>query len=326
LQGLQVAVRVAVIDIGTNSTRLFIAESDHGAPQELNRTTTITGLGKNCDETGCLNKAAIAGTAAVLKTYAGIIADHHVDMVRAAATAAMRNGTNANEALDAFEESLGVRPKIISGEMEAHLTYCGVLSDPFIAHMGLQFQVIDIGGGSTEIIRGLSRPQIAKSIPLGCVGLQETFFKSDPPTAAEIEAARQYATHILASEFDCDINPRTVGLAVAGTATSLAAIELELEPYDPVQIHRFRLTAECVRRLLTKMAALPIADLQKIVGLEPKRADTIVSGTIMLAAIMDYFQFEFVLVSERDILDGLAITAIADYNKIKNNDLLEPKG
>ncbi len=312
-------MKVAVIDMGSNSTRLYIAESDtYAAARPVLRETTITGLGKDAGPDGQLRTEAIDRTTTVLEEYARVIAENDVSMTRVAATAAMREAPNADAVLDKVEAILGVRPKIILGEMEATLTFIGVLSDPLIANMGLEYYIYDIGGGSTEIMQGFDRPRILKSLPLGCVKLRDRLLLSDPPTEVEIQGARDHVRGVLESEFSPQARPHTVALAVAGTATTLASIELGLEPYDPDQIHRFRLPVEAVEDRLASLAALPLSERKKVVGLEPKRADTIVSGAIILSTIMQFFGHREVLISERDILDGLAMTAIADYNKKAN--------
>ncbi len=312
-------MKVAVIDMGTNSTRLYIAKSDtYAAARPVLRETKITGLGKDAAPDGRIQPEAIDRTATVLEEYARVITKHDVSMTRVAATAAIREAPNADAVLDRVEAILGVRPKIIPGDMEATLTFIGVLSDPLIANMGLEFHIFDIGGGSTEIMQGFDRPRIMKSLPLGCVKLRDKFLPSDPPTRAEIRGARDHVLEVLENECSPQPRPHTVALAVAGTATTLAAIELGLEPYDPDQIHRFRLPIEAVNDHLESLAALPLSERQKVVGLEAKRADTIISGAIILSTIMQFFGHREVLISERDILDGLAMTATADYNKKQN--------
>ncbi len=302
--------------MGTNSTRLFIAENDvHALVRPIYRTTNITGLGKGVGDSNRLSAEAMDRTTAVLEKYAAKISEHRVVFVRVAATAAMRQAENAETYLDVVQDILGVRPKIITGEMEARLTFFGVLSDPLIKHLGIEFQIIDIGGGSTEFSRGFKEPRITKSLPLGCVSLQEAFFKNDPPTSAELAAAREHVSDILSKELSPETETRPVAIAVAGTATTLASIELELESYDPVKIHRFKLKSECVERRLAELAAMTLSERKKVIGLQAARADTIVSGAVILRTIMEHLDFQTVIVSERDILDGLAITAAADYNK-----------
>ncbi len=309
-------MKAAVIDMGSNSMRLAIAKSDpYAMATPVYKTTNITRLSQGADAEGRLSQEAIERTLAVLEKYAAIIKEHDVSMVRIAATAAMRRAPNADTVLDQVEAVLGVRPKIISGEMEASLTFIGVLSDPFISHLGVEFQVFDIGGGSTEIILGFNRPRIIKSLPLGCVRLRDQFLLSDPPTESELALARDHVMSLLKAELEAGKGEQTMGLAVAGTATTLVAIELGLEPYDPNQTHRFQLTKTMVDERLEQLISLPLAKRQKIVGLESERADTVVSGAIILSSLMDYFEYESVTVSERDLLDGLALTAVADYNK-----------
>lgn len=301
---------VAAIDIGTNSTRLTVAEVDSGIiAKELYRQTVITRLGRGVNKTGRLSAEAVERTLEVLRKYAEIAGSRQAVVIKAVATSAMRDAANAADLLDPALEILKVRPEIIAGEDEAAFTYKGVLSDQITRALGRKFLVIDIGGGSTEISVGDDRrPESLKSLPLGCVRLTEAFFKSDPPLKDEQTALTLHVRRSLEANFSPAIGSGAVPIAVAGTPTSLAAIELKLAVYDRDKVHRYKLTRDNVARHLERLAALPLAGRKAIVGLEPDRADVIVSGAAILLEIMTFFDFNYVLVSERDILDGVALS------------------
>jgi len=304
-------MRVAAIDIGTNSTRLLVAETESGAvTREITRRTAITRLGQGVHASSHLKREAIDRTLSVIKDYSEIAITHQVDIVKAVATSAMRDADNASDLLIPAFEILKVVPKIIAGESEATLTYRGVLSDPLTMELGKVFLVIDIGGGSTEIIFGDRRaPEILNSLPLGCVRLTETFFASDPPPIGEIMALRLHVRRVLSDNFSRLIGLEVVPLAVAGTPTTLASIEMKMAEYDRERVHRFQLTRGTVIRALEALMAVPLSRRQTIVGLEPQRADVIIAGAAILLEIMTFFDFDHVFVSEHDILDGIALAA-----------------
>lgn len=304
-------MKVAAIDIGTNSTRLLVAETEIGAvTREITRRTAITRLGQGVHASSHLRREAIERTLSVIKEYGDIAGAHEVDTIKAVATSAMRDADNTGDLLIPAFEILKVVPKIIAGESEATLTYRGVLSDPLTVELGSVFLVIDIGGGSTEIIFGDKRgPEILNSLPLGCVRLTETFIASDPPPFGEITALRLYVRRILGDNFSRLIGVNVVPLAVAGTPTTLASIEMKMSEYDRERVHRFRLTRGTVIRALETLTAVPLTQRQDIIGLEPERADVIIAGAAILLEIMTFFDFEHVFVSERDILDGIALAA-----------------
>ena len=304
---------IAAIDIGTNSTRLMIAEREGGTiSQELYRKSVITRLGQGVHQTGHLAPAAVDRTLEVLRDYAQLAKDKQAEVVKAVATSAMRDADNAADLLIPAFEILKVVPDVIAGESEATLTYTGVLSDETTSALGETFLIIDIGGGSTEIVFGDNRrPELLNSLPLGCVRLTETFFGFDPPQPGEITALRLRVRRVLGNNFSRLIGVGAVPIAVAGTPTSLAAIELKLAEYDRDKVHLYKLTRAGVIRCLKDLISVPLADRQKIVGLEPDRADVIIAGTAILLEIMSFFDFDYVFVSERDILDGVALAAQA---------------
>ncbi len=309
---LREPMRVAAIDIGTNSTRLLIAETDGVAiERELYRQTVITRLGQEVHATSHLKAEAVARTISALKEYAKIAADYKVEVTAAVATSAVRDADNFIDLLAPAAKTIGATPEIIPGETEARLTYAGVMAHGNTRTLGATFLVIDIGGGSTEIIFGnRQRPELLNSLPLGCVRLTETFFGYDPPPAGAITALRLHVRRVLSDSFSRLIGVNTIPIAVAGTPTSLAAIALKLEKYDRAKVHGYRLTRLEVIGQLETLARAPLHERQNVVGLEPQRADVIVAGAAILLEIMTFFDFEHVFVSEYDILDGIALGAV----------------
>lgn len=301
---------VAAIDIGTNSTRLLVAEVNDGViTKELYRQSVITRLGRGVNGAGRLSAPAVERTLEVLRDYAKIAGARQADAIRAVATSAMRDAGNAADLLVPAVEILNVMPEIIAGEDEAALTYKGVLADEDTRALGPKFLVIDIGGGSTEIVLGDDQgPKRLRSLPLGCVRLTEAFFTADPPPPGEITALRLNVRRSLDDNFSHAVGAGAVPIAVAGTPTSLAAIELKLAVYDRDKVHRYKLSRDTIARQLEMLASLPLAGRKEIVGLEPDRADVIISGAAILLEIMTFFKFDYVLVSERDILDGVALS------------------
>lgn len=301
---------VAAVDIGTNSTRLLIAERDGRAiTRELTRRTTITRLGLGLVRGGALDPRRVEKTIDVLSDYRRLIEESDVRTVAAVATSAMRDADGSAGVLARFTEALGAPVQIISGETEGTLTFDGALSDAGIQALGSTFFVIDIGGGSTEFAKGKAgdRP-LTKSLPLGCVRLTDTYLNTDPPAAEGLAALAAQIKNRLRESFDPDYAGRSQPLAVAGTATSLVAIELGLDTYDRDRVHQYRLMKTSVASLLDRLATLNLVERRRIMGLEPKRAESIVAGAVILLETMDYFHFNHVIVSEKDILDGLALS------------------
>jgi exopolyphosphatase / guanosine-5'-triphosphate,3'-diphosphate pyrophosphatase len=310
-------MRTAAIDIGSNSTRLLVAETDGRAiTSEIVRETTITRLGQDVRRTGRLDPAAIRRTLEVLRTYRQAIDRHRPAAISAVATSAVREAENAGELLGKATALLGAEPKTLTGDEEARLTFLGALSDPVTQKLGARFLVIDIGGGSTEIAIGpAGGPTLSKSLPLGCVSLVEAYVKTDPPTSAELTAIRQYVRERLSKELDRGSGRGAIPIAVAGTTTSLAAIEMGLDPYDPEKVHRYRLTVSTTERLLGELASIPLASRRLVSGLQPDRAESILPGAVVLSECLDYFRLDHVIVSERDILDGAALAAAVNLTQ-----------
>jgi exopolyphosphatase/guanosine-5'-triphosphate,3'-diphosphate pyrophosphatase len=302
--------RVAAVDIGTNSTRLLVADVEgEGADavlQPVERQMRITRLGAGVDADRRLRPDAIERTVAVLREYGETIARSGATRVRAAATSASRDARNRDEFFEPATEALhGVRPELLSGEEEAALSFLGATSG---LHEPTPYLIVDVGGGSTEFVVGTDKPEGLISIDIGCVRLTEQFLQSDPPEPEELSNAVSAVRDHLA-----DVGREVPGVAgaatlvgLAGTVTTLAAIELGLTTYDPKAVHHFRLGRQAAEDVFRTLATEPIAQRRHNPGLDPGRVDVIVGGAVIVVSIMRHFGFPEMLVSETDILDGLA--------------------
>ncbi len=293
---------VAAIDIGTNSTRVLI----HDGTRALERSTTITRLGQGVDATGRLADEAIDRTLDCLGKYRAVMDHLGVTRVRAAATSACRDAANRDEFFNRAEAVIGSRPELLSGLEEGGLSFRGATAelDPSAG----PFLVVDIGGGSTEFAFGREGADAALSLDIGCVRLTEKYIEHDPPLPEELVACLSLTeVHLddVAREIPQARGAKTfVGLA--GTVSAAAAVEIGLEVYDRSRVHHFVLTREAVEDVYRTLATEPRVDRIHNPGLEEARADVIVGGMCILVEIMRYFDFEECLVSESDILDGLA--------------------
>lgn len=295
---------VAAIDCGTNSTRLLVWREG----ETLERLMTITRLGQGVDATGRLASEAIERTVSTLRRYRDVMDRHGVERTRITATSAARDAANRDEFFAAAEAVVGTRPELLSGREEGELSFRGATTE-LDAALG-PFLVVDIGGGSTEFVVGSDRPDGVLSIDIGCVRLTEKFLRGDPPTAEELSDAmsvvRAYLEDVdrelpTARDANC-----LVGLA--GTVTTVAAVEIGLADYDRDRIHHFDLTKEAAEDVFRTLATERHADRIHNPGLEEARADVIVGGALILVNVMRHYGFEHCLVSEADILDGLAMS------------------
>jgi exopolyphosphatase/guanosine-5'-triphosphate,3'-diphosphate pyrophosphatase len=302
-------MRVAVIDIGTNSTRLLVAEARDGRLTELERRTVITRLGEGVEATGNLSDAAIQRVTETLAAYRQAIDELGGERVVAVATSAMRDAANGPDFRAEIQRRFDIEAQTISGDEEARLTFLGATVD---RDAGAETLVIDIGGGSTEYVTGRagSDPGFHVSTRMGGVRHTERHLQSDPPTPEELAALAADARSIAEAEVPADVRERVEeGIAVAGTATSLAAIDQDLEPYDPEQVHGYRLTRAACERIVERLAALTIAERREVKGLHPDRAPTIVAGAVILLESMHAFGLDELEISENDILHGAALAA-----------------
>lgn len=295
---------VAAIDCGTNSTRLLVADADGNT---IERRTTITRLGEGVDRTNRLAPAAIARVMATLAEYRGILDDHDVHdpaCIRVIATSAARDAHNRDELFDQIAATIGAAPELLSGDAEGRLSFEGATAE-LDAALG-PYLVVDIGGGSTELVVGTTEPTGVVSLEVGCVRIAERFLRADPPDPGELSDALS----VVKVHLDDVVRtvPKTLDaarlVALAGSATTVAAVELGL-PYDRERIHHFVLTRRAAEDVFRTLATESRADRLANPGLEPERVDVIVAGALLLVAVMRYFDFDDCLISESDILDGL---------------------
>jgi len=301
-------VRVAVVDIGTNSTRLLVADvQPAGAVRELVRQSQVTRLGEGVDATGALAEPAMDRVFAVLDDYRRLIDEHNAERNIAVLTSAVRDAANGAAFTERVREDYRLDARTLSGDEEAALTFLGATSER--ADDDETLVVIDIGGGSTEFIIGGGRgASFHVSTQAGVVRMSERHIHSDPPRPKELQALEADTHEVFAAALPDEQRHRvTEGIAVAGTATSAAAIELELEPYDPERVHGHRLLLGTVEYLLARLADMDNEQRRNVAGLHPDRAPTIVAGMILLAESMRAFGLEAVEVSEHDILRGGAL-------------------
>jgi exopolyphosphatase / guanosine-5'-triphosphate,3'-diphosphate pyrophosphatase len=287
-------MRVGVIDLGTNSTRLLVANVEDGRVDEVARDTTITRLGESVDERRKLLPTAVARVRNVLSGYRRELERLGAERVLVLATSSVRDAENGEAFLGEIEWSYGFTTRLLSGEEEANLTRRGVLGGRELDPDAL---VLDIGGGSTELIT--EREQI--SIDMGSVRVTERFLHSDPPTGEELDAAAHAVRELLP-----ELRPGE-GIGVAGTITSIAA--LELGEYDPERIDGYRLSRAAVEAQLERLASLPLAERRELPGLDPERAPVIVAGAVIVDEVMKRYDLDELEVSERDLLHGAALEA-----------------
>ena len=302
-------MRVAVVDIGTNSTRLLVAEVVDGRlVDELVRETEITRLGEGVDSTGRLSAAAIERVLDTCARYRARIDTLRPERVVAVLTSAVRDAANGDELRDKLRERFGFDAQTISGDREARLTYLGATSWRGHAQPLL---VLDIGGGSTELVVGAGEDvEFHVSTQIGAVRFTERYLAEDPPPPKALAACREAVRAGLEAAVPPDVRGRPHdGVAVAGTPTSLAAVELRLEPYDRELVHGHRLGRDACERIVAELAALPLEERRRVPGLHPLRAPTIVAGGLILLETMVAFALEAMEVSERDILEGAALEA-----------------
>jgi exopolyphosphatase / guanosine-5'-triphosphate,3'-diphosphate pyrophosphatase len=308
-------VRIAVVDIGTNSTRLLLADvAADGSITELARRSEVTRLGVGVDSSGVLSDEAMERVFATLDDYSAMIEElGGADKRRAVLTSATRDAANGGEFTRQVAERYQLDARAIPGEQEAQLSFLGATSgrDP---DDGSQIVVVDIGGGSTELIIGHGRTVgFHVSTQLGVVRQSERHIANDPPTTAEIAELNAEIDEVLAAGVpQAEREHVTTIVAVAGTATSMAAIDLELEPYDPEAVHGYRVSLERCREIAARMASMPEAERREVAGLHPDRAPTILAGTQILVRVIEAFGLDEVEVSEHDILYGVALDAASN--------------
>jgi exopolyphosphatase / guanosine-5'-triphosphate,3'-diphosphate pyrophosphatase len=305
-------MRVAVVDVGTNSTRLLIADvggdSSGCKVETLLRLSRVTRLGEGVDSAGGLSQAAIERTCAVLADYRELIDEHGCEANLAVLTSAVRDASNGAEFAERVRRDYRLDARTLSGDDEAQLTFLGAMSER--EHTSAEpTVVVDIGGGSTEFVVGRGRTAgFHVSLQAGVVRMSERHIHSDPPSPEELQGLALDTRAIFLEGLPPEERaPVVCGVAVAGTATSAAAIDQELDPYDPARVHGYRLSLATVELLLAHLADMTEDQRRQVVGLHPDRAPTIVAGMILLCESMRAFELDHVEVSEHDILRGGAL-------------------
>jgi exopolyphosphatase/guanosine-5'-triphosphate,3'-diphosphate pyrophosphatase len=298
-------MRVAAIDCGTNSIRLLIADIDGSNFREVVRDMEIVRLGQGVDETGQFHPDAITRTLAAVDKFAAEIAKRGVEKIRFCATSATRDATNRHLFVDGVRERLGIEPEVISGDEEAALSFAGAIKDLDPANG--PFLVVDIGGGSTEFVFGTSTVEAARSVNIGCVRMTERHFDTDPVATEQIELARtDIQAAIAQAAAVVPITKAKTLVAVAGTATTVAAAALELPEYDRYAIHLSRISAQQTHDAATMFAASTRDQRLSLGYMHPGRVDVIAAGSLVLSEIMKATGATEFVASESDILDGMA--------------------
>ena len=288
-------MRVGVVDLGTNSTRLLVADVHGGRVDEVARRLTITRLGEGVDERRKLLPLPMARVRNVLADYRRELDELGAERVLTIGTSAVRDAENGEAFLGEIEWSYGFSTRLLRGEQEAMLTFSGVADG---RPLGPETLVLDVGGGSTELISD----GVHASLDIGSVRLTERFVHSDPPARDELEACAASVRDVLPVE----LHP-TKAIGVAGTVTTLAA--LELGAYDPKRVHAYRITREAVDAQLDRLASLQLAERRELPGLEPERAPVIVAGAVIVREVLERYGLEAIEASERDLLHGAAVEA-----------------
>ena len=300
-------MRVAAIDCGTNSIRLLIADIDGNNFREVVRDMEIVRLGQGVDETGQFHPDAIVRTLTAVDKFAAEIAKRGVEKIRFCATSATRDATNRHLFVDGVRERLGIELEVITGEEEAALSFAGAIKD--LDPSNGPFLVVDIGGGSTEFVFGTSTVEAARSVNIGCVRMTERHFASDPATAQQIELARtDIQAAIAQAAAVVPITKAKTLVAVAGTATTVAAAALDLPEYDRYAIHLSRISAQQTHDAATMFATSTREQRLALGYMHPGRVDVIAAGSLVLSEIMKATGASEFVASESDILDGMAFS------------------
>jgi exopolyphosphatase / guanosine-5'-triphosphate,3'-diphosphate pyrophosphatase len=300
--------RVAAIDCGTNSIRLLVAEWDAaGALVTVERLTRIVRLGAGVDRTGVFAPEALRRTLDAVTDYARRIDQLGADQVRMVATSASRDVANRDEFIGGVRSRLGVEPDVVSGDDEARLSFAGAthglgerLPGPYL--------VLDVGGGSTELVLGTAVVDAAQSVDIGGVRLTERHLRSDPPSSSEVDAAVGDIDAALDGLIAVPLATAASVIGVAGTVTTVGAMHAGLATYDPAKVHHHRVPAGDLADIAETLIAMPVAERAAIPVMQPGREDVIAAGALIVARILDRCGADELIVSERDILDGIALS------------------
>jgi len=308
--GRVMTMRVAAVDIGTVTARLLVADVDDGRVSEVVRRSVITHLGEGWTKTGRLSPAGMARVEKVVAEFVAEARGLGATRFTGVATSATRDAENSAEFLERLD-ALGLRPDVIPGDREAYLSFLGAT----YGMTGDGLLVVDVGGGSTELVLGRVRAEggfgaeieTARSIDVGSRRITELFLRSDPPTGREVDEAAGWAVDELRPYFTGLRERPHEMISVAGTATSLAAIEQALDPYDPGRVHGYRIAGPALVDTLEQLASLTLEERRRVAGLEPERAGVIVGGALILQTVMALAGLSSTLVSEQDILYGMVL-------------------
>jgi exopolyphosphatase / guanosine-5'-triphosphate,3'-diphosphate pyrophosphatase len=304
-------MRVGVVDIGSNSTRLLVADvARDGGVTVLDRESIVTRLGQGVDATGRLADEAMDRVRAALRQYRERLDAQQTERDVAVLTSAVRDAANGPAFVDEVAGDYRLRAQVLTGDEEARLTFLGATSDRD-PQDDTPVVVIDIGGGSTELVVGHGKDiDFHESTQAGVVRQTERHLPSDPPTEQELKALAADVRDVFAAAVPHDVKRAVAkAIAVAGTATQLAAIDQHLDPYDPERVHGHVLSLARIEAILTALASLPLAERRSIIGLHPDRAPTIVAGCVLLVEALKTFGLDSVEISEHDILRGAALSA-----------------
>lgn len=297
--------RVGALDCGTNSLRLLVADVEDGSKRDVHREMRVVRLGEGVDRTGELAPAALQRTRAALVDYAAVCRDLGAQAVRLVATSATRDARNREVFTALVRDVLGVDPEVVSGTEEAALSFDGATRG--LGAAGRPYLVVDIGGGSTEFVLGGQTVTAALSVDVGCVRLTERHLAGDPPAAAEVAAARDDVERALDRVVTAvPVQDARTLVGLAGSVTTVAAIALGLPAYDAERLHLSRIGADAVRDVADRLLAMSRAERAALPVMHPGRVDVIGAGALVLAAVVERLQVPEVLVSEADILDGIA--------------------
>jgi exopolyphosphatase/guanosine-5'-triphosphate,3'-diphosphate pyrophosphatase len=299
-------MRVAAVDLGTNSTRLLVTDLDDGRLDNVVRRQKVTRLGEGVDERKRLLPVPITRVRNVLVDFRSEIQKLGAERTLLVATSAVRDAENGEAFLGEIEWSYGFATRLLSGDEEAQLTFRGAALGRDLAEETL---LLDIGGGSTEfVVGGPDGLRFHESVDFGSVRLTERFLRTDPPTGEELDACAHAARELLAERIPDDVRPKTA-IGVAGTITTIAALDLGLEDYDPEPVHGHRLSRAGIAAQLERLATLPLAARREVPALDPDRAQVIVAGAVILREALDRFGLDGIEASEHDLLDGAALEA-----------------
>ncbi|TYP50876.1 Ppx/GppA phosphatase family protein [Thermosediminibacter litoriperuensis] len=302
-------MKAAVIDLGSNSVRLLVAEVEGGRVMPVFKDLVTTRLGEGVAETGLLSPESMESTLTAVLEFQKAALFAGCERITAFATSAVREAGNGQEFLKSIKERVGIEVRLLSGQEEAELSFLGAREG-----LGLQGQalVVDIGGGSTELALGSEKVEMSVSLPMGAVRWTQRFLKSDPPQAEEITALRHEARSLLSNfkdRFGGMKSPQGVtAVGVGGTLTSLAAVSLELKEYHWSKVHGCVLGLDAMEAITGKLCRLAPLERKKIAGLAPGRADIIAAGALIALEIMKFLELGSIIVSESDLMEGILLT------------------